>query len=646
MCGIAGLASTRDEPVPPGVAAAMCGLIVHRGPDDQGVRAIAPAQIGMRRLSIIDLAGGHQPIPNEDRTVWVVLNGEIYNFREVRSDLEARGHRFETHSDTECIVHAYEEYGDECFTRLRGMFAIAILDERRQRLVLARDRLGKKPLYHARIGGMLAFASELKCFFAVPGFVPRVSAQATREYFSLGYVPCPGTIYEDVEKLPPAHYLVLENGRTSIHRYWSLPYGPKWTDDDATLEERLLEHLDEAVRLRLVSDVPFGAFLSGGLDSSVVAALMARHLEQPVQAFTIGFREAAYDELPDARRIARHIGAEHHELVVDARAAELLPSLAWHCDEPFADASAIPTFLVSKLAAGRVKMVLSGDGGDEAFAGYERYGRYLRLDRYARASFGAGPAALRLAGALVPGHRGQRLRRMGERIAMPWPDRYLASVAVTSGRDAQRVLAQRLAALDPFARVRAPFEPALDEPAERMLAGDVSTYLVDDVLVKVDRMTMAHSIEARAPLLDHVLLEFCARLPLRLKRDGAASKVLLRRVAAKLLPPEALQKRKQGFGIPLAEWFRGELRPLVGDLVSARAFRERGVFDPQAIRACIDEHERGEDDHGELLWLVTTYELWARTFLDRPPYAAPPPVEAEASAVPRDAREAATAPAR
>ena len=644
MCGIAGLASTSAQPIPRGVAGAMCSLIVHRGPDDQGVRTTARAQIGMRRLSIIDLAGGHQPIPNEDRTVWVVLNGEIYNFRELKRDLEARGHRFATHSDTECIVHAYEEYGVACFEHLRGMFAIAILDERRQRLVLARDRLGKKPLYHARIGATLAFASELKCFFAVPGFEPRVSAQATREYFSLGYVPCPGSIYENVEKLPPAHYLVLEDGRTSVHRYWSLPQGPKWTDDDATLEERLLGHLDEAVRMRLVSDVPFGAFLSGGLDSSVVAALMARRLEHPVQAFTIGFREAAYDELPDARRIARHIGAEHHELVVDARAAELMPALAWHCDEPFADASAIPMFLVSKLAAGRVKMVLSGDGGDEAFAGYERYGRYLRLERYARAAMGAGPAALRLAGALVPGHRGQRLRRMGERIALPWPDRYLASVAVTSSADA-RVLAPHLAALDPFARVRAPFGEGPGDPAEAMTAGDISTYLVDDVLVKVDRMTMAHSIEARAPLLDHALLEFCARLPMRLKRDGAASKVLLRRVAAKLLPPEALQKRKQGFGIPLAEWFRGELKPLVGDLVADRAFRERGVFDAAAVRACLDAHGRGDDDHGELLWLVATHELWARTFLDRPPRVAAPEAEITTAAARRDTGQAAPAAA-
>ncbi|HZZ92464.1 MAG TPA: asparagine synthase (glutamine-hydrolyzing) [Usitatibacter sp.] len=626
MCGIAGIASLGPDPLPaPGITDAMCRLIVHRGPDDQGVRVTRRAQVGMRRLSIIDLAGGHQPIANEDGSVWVVLNGEIYNFAELRRDLVARGHRFATASDTECIVHGYEEYGEAVFARLRGMFAIAILDEKRQRLVLARDRLGKKPLYYGRIGGALAFASELKCFFAVPGFTPRVSGQAIREYFSLGYVPCPGTIYEDVEKLPPAHYLVLQDGHVSLHRYWALEYGPKWTDDDATLAERLIAHLDEAVRLRLVSDVPFGAFLSGGLDSSVVAALMARHMSSPVQAFTIGFREAAYDELPDARRIARHIGAEHHELLVEADAVRMLHTLAWHCDEPFADSSAIPTFLVSRLAAGRVKMVLSGDGGDEAFAGYERYGRQLRLEALARGTAGLAPAALRGAGRLVPGHLGNRLRRMGERMALPWPDRYLASVALSTPRDAASVLAPHLARRDPFARIRAGFDRAgMAQPVEAMVAGDVGTYLVDDVLVKVDRMTMANSLEARAPLLDHVLLEFCARLPFRLKREGAASKVLLRRVAAKLLPPEALAKRKQGFGIPLAEWFRGELRPVMEDLVADRAFRERGVFDAGAVRACLDAHGRGVDDHGELLWLVLTHESWARAFLDQPVAPAEP----------------------
>ncbi|HET9652503.1 MAG TPA: asparagine synthase (glutamine-hydrolyzing), partial [Usitatibacter sp.] len=581
MCGIAGVVSTLHAPLPrPDIADAMCRLIAHRGPDDQGVHSTAWAQIGMRRLAIIDLASGHQPIPNEDRSVWVVFNGEIYNFREVRARLEAFGHTFATNTDTECIVHAYEQFGDECFREFRGMFAIALLDERRGRLLLGRDRLGKKPLYYTVTrDGVLAFASELKCLFAVPGFEPKVSPQSAREYFALGYVPSPASIYEGVHKLAPAHYLTLERDRVSLRRYWALQYLPKWTGDEDTLAERLHEHLDDAVRARLVSDVPFGAFLSGGLDSSVVAALMARHLGQPLKAFTIGFREAAYDELPDARRVARHIGAEHHELVVEADAVRLLQRLVWHCDEPFADSSVVPTFLVAGLAAREVKMVLSGDGGDEAFAGYERYERYLRLESMARRAFGTAPALLGMASALTPGHLGRRLGRIGHRMRLPWPDSYLAGVAVSTPAAAARLLAPDMAALDPFARIRARFDGvSIGHSAERMLAGDVDTYLPDDVMVKVDRMTMAHSLEARAPLLDHRLLEFCARLPYAMKHDGVQSKKLLRRVAARLLPAETLHKRKQGFASPLGRWFRHDLRPLLEDLVAARSFRERGVF--------------------------------------------------------------------
>ncbi|MGE5097245.1 MAG: asparagine synthetase B family protein, partial [Betaproteobacteria bacterium] len=350
-------------------------------------------------------------------------------------------------------------------------------DQRRGRVLLGRDRLGKKPLYYTTTrDGVLAFASELKCLFAVPGFEPRVASQSVREYFALGYVPSPATIYEGVHKLPPAHVLTLERGRVSLHRYWSLAYNPKWTGPDESLADRLHEQLDDAVRVRLVSDVPFGAFLSGGLDSSVVAALMARHLGAPLQAFTIGFREAAYDELPDARRVARHIGAQHHELVVEADAVKLLQKLVWHCDEPFGDSSAVPTFLVAGLAASRVKMVLSGDGGDEAFAGYERYAKYLKLQSLARRSFGAAPALLDLASVVAPGHLGRRLGRIGERMRMPWPDDYLAGVAVSTPEAAARLLMPDTAAIDPFARIRARFEGiGVDDPAERMLAGDLDS---------------------------------------------------------------------------------------------------------------------------------------------------------------------------
>ncbi|HSN21951.1 MAG TPA: asparagine synthase (glutamine-hydrolyzing), partial [Usitatibacter sp.] len=499
MCGIAGIVSLAGRALrAPAIAEAMCAQIVHRGPDDQGVYREPAAQIGMRRLSIIDLAGGHQPIHNEDRTVWIVFNGEIYNFRELREDLERRGHRFYTRTDTECIVHAYEEYGDAFLGRLRGMFALAILDRARGRLVLARDRLGKKPLYYARTpGDTLAFGSELKCLLAVPGFSPAVSKEATREYFALGYVPGPGTIYEGVMKLPPAHYLVLEKGRIAVRRYWQLEFGPKWTDGEEALRERLLAELDEAVRVRLVSDVPFGAFLSGGLDSSVVAALMARHLSHPVKAFTIGFREARFDEVADARRVARHIGAEHHELVVTADAAELLERLAWHFDEPFGDSSSIPTFLVSRLAAGHVKMVLSGDGGDEGFAGYERYAKYMKLDALARASLGLAPAALAAAARLAGGRLGERLRRIGARTGLAYPERYLSGVALSTAADVSPLLSRDVAAADPYRSVRGHFlREDVADPMDRVLSGDMASYLVDDILVKVDRMTMANSLES------------------------------------------------------------------------------------------------------------------------------------------------------
>ena len=620
MCGIAGIASLQERPLPDApIAEAMCQLIVHRGPDDQGIYADRQAQIGMRRLSIIDLAGGHQPIHNEDKSIWIVFNGEIYNFKELRRELQQCGHSFYTNSDTECIVHAYEQYGDQCFSKLRGMFGIAILDLARNRLVLARDRLGKKPLYYTRTAdGYLAFASELKSMFAVPGFAPTVSKTATREYFSLGYVPAPGTIYDDVLKLPPAHYLVFERGTVATQRYWKLDFRPKWQDDEATLSRRLREHLDEAVRLRLVSDVPFGAFLSGGIDSSVVAALMARHLSSPVKTFTIGFNEDAFNEIPDARRIAEHIGAEHHELVVTPDAIGMVEDLAWYCDEPFGDASSIPTFIVSRMAVAHVKMVLSGDGGDEGFAGYERYRKYMQLRKMARLSLGMAGPALSLAGTAAGGSLGIRLQRIADRMALPYPERYLSGVALSTAADVNPLLSADVAGLDPYARIRDHFgRTDIDEEMERILSGDMDTYLVDDILVKVDRMTMANSLEARAPLLDHVLLEFCARLPFPLKNNGRVGKYLLKKVAADLLPAECLQKRKQGFGIPLAKWFRADLKPLMLDLLADRSFRQRGIFNVEGVRACYERHLSGLQDFSELLWLVLTYEMWARNYLDR-----------------------------
>lgn len=627
MCGIAGLISLDGRPLPgPQTLQAMCASIVHRGPDDQGTFQNDWAAIGMRRLAIIDVAGGHQPVSSAGSRIQVVFNGEIYNFRELRRELEARGYVFQSHSDSEVIAHAYAEYGTACFERLRGMFAIAVVDQDRRRLVLARDRIGKKPLYVGELSpGLLGFGSELKTLLAVPGWTPQLSMPAVQDFFSLGYIPAPDTIFEGIAKLPPAHWMSIEPGRDGgaptiqQTRYAHVDFLPKWTDDEATLEERLLAELDDAVKVRLVSDVPFGAFLSGGLDSSVVCALMTRHLSQPLKTFSIGFEEAAFDELPDARRVAEHLGTEHHELVVRADATGLLDTLAHHFDEPFGDSSAIPTYLVSQLAAKHVKMVLSGDGGDELFAGYSRYRRYAALQRIRRSTLGMGPGLARLAGALIPGAKGRRLAGIGQRMGLPWPDDYLALVGLASPADLGLLFGER-AKTDPFGSIRQRFVRSdIDSDMERILSGDMDTYLADDILTKVDRTTMAVSLEGRAPLLDQNLIAFAARLPFDMKLRGEQGKYLFRKVAARLLPADVLNKRKQGFAIPLASWFRTDLKPMLLDTIGSRAFRERGLFSMQGIQTLVDEHQQGLQDRGELLWMVMVLETWLKTLPEQRP---------------------------
>jgi len=612
-------------PVAPEVAESMCAAIKHRGPDDRGVLYAPPVFIGMQRLSIIDVSGGHQPIHNEDKTIWTVFNGEIYNFASLRSTLEARGHRFYTNTDSECIVHAYEEYGDRCFEHFRGMFAIAIWDQLNRRLLLARDRLGKKPLYYAELADGLIFGSELKSLLLVPGVRRQLSEAALRDYAMFGYVPTPNSIFEGIRKLPPATALVCENGKLSTRRYWTLAYDPKSREGEEASKERLRRLLEESVRLRLVSDVPFGAFLSGGLDSSVVVALMARQMTQPVKTFSIGFEEQKYSELDDARAVASFVGAEHHELVVKPEAVTLADRLSWYFDEPFADSSAIPTYLVSQMAVEHVKMVLSGDGGDECFAGYDRYRKYVALSLISKGAGLGLVAGLRFIAGLSGRKLGRRLNWLAERVALPFPDNYLSGVALGTPAQVRELLSGNRAAIDRYStEIGRHFS---DSPArsglDRVIQGDVETYLLDDINVKVDRATMANSLEARAPLLDHVLFEYAASLPISLKMRRWRGKHLLRRVAADLLPPSVLQKRKQGFAIPLAEWFRTSLRVMLGDLVSSRAFSERGVFDRNVVERSLKQHAAGDADHSERLWLVLMFELWARHFMDKQPAVAP-----------------------
>lgn len=632
MCGIAGLISLNGQPLPGhDVLAAMCDSIVHRGPDDQGTYSTPWAMIGMRRLAIIDVTGGHQPVESRQGRVQLVFNGEIYNFQELRRELEALGHVFRSHSDSECIAHAYAAWGTDCFARLRGMFAIAIIDLDQNQLFLARDRIGKKPLYLGEVSpGLLGFGSELKTLLAIPGWQPTISTDAIQDFFSLGYIPAPATIFEGIAKLLPGHWLSIRPGsngqspRIEQHSYNQVDFEPKWQEDEATLIDTLEQKLDDAVNVRLVSDVPFGAFLSGGLDSSVVCALMTRHLSQPLKTFSIGFEEAAFDELPDARRVARHLGTEHHELVVKPDAIELLETLCRYFDEPFGDSSAIPTYLVSQLAAGHVKMVLSGDGGDELFAGYSRYQRYRALQRLKQATLGLAPGLLRTGARILPGAHGRRISRIGQRLEQGWPDDYLAMVGLANREDLQCLFGDK-ARQDPFGSIRQRFvRPDISSRMEQILSGDMDTYLVDDILTKVDRASMAHSLEARAPLLDQELIRFVARMPLDMKLRGKQGKYALRQIAARLLPAEVLAKRKQGFAIPMARWFRHELRPMLQDTLESRAFRERGLFNLQGVRQLADEHQQGQQDRGELLWMILVLETWMKTFIDRsPPGRAP-----------------------
>lgn len=615
MCGIVGIVAAPGRPSPSlDIVREMNAAIVHRGPDDDGFYHDDQALLGMRRLAIIDLAGGHQPMANADGSVQLVFNGEIYNYRELRRELEGLGQRFQTQSDTEVIVHGYAQWGESVFEHLDGQFGIAIWDTRTRSLLLARDRFGEKPLFYAVNRDGICFASELKSLLAVPGFDRSIDDEAVQGYVCFGYVPAPRSIFSSVKKVPPAHFLRYRDGDVSVHRYWQLEFGQRHDLDENDAEEQLADLLDKAVSSRLVADVPFGAFLSGGLDSSVVVALMAQHMSQPVRTFSIGFKEAAYNELGDARRVAEHLGTRHRELVVEPDAVELLQQLVWFLDEPFADSSAVPTYLVAKLAREDVSMVLTGDGGDEAFAGYERYLKFLKLQQLGAMKPLAALAA-RSAGAVLPGSLGYRLGRLGERLQQPFPDSYLSSVAVSRVDIAQRLLGgkggKHYRSIDGLLNAL----PNGDD-LDRIVAIDIGSYLADDILVKLDRMAMANSLEGRSPLIDHRLVEFAVRLPASMRVRNGRGKHLLRQVARRWLPSDVLDKPKQGFAIPLAAWFRGPLRELASDLIGSRAFRERGLIAPTAADAYLADHLAGRADHGETLWLVVSLELWARRYLD------------------------------
>ena len=620
MCGIAGIVNVdRNEPASEAVLRDMCTAIRHRGPDDDGTHADGPAALGMRRLSIIDVATGHQPIFNEDRSCVIVYNGEVYNHLDVRRDLERRGHRYSTKSDAETVLHAYEEYGTECVRHLRGMFAFAVWDKPRQRLFLARDRMGKKPLYYMCDGRKLVFGSELKAVLAHPGVQRRLDEQALVDYVGWGYVPDPRSIYAGISKLPPAHTLVFENGKVTVGRYWDVSFEPVGrTENESFYVDRVLEILDEAVRIRLMSEVPLGAFLSGGTDSSVVVGLMARHSNRAVKTFSIGFEDKRYNELDYARRVAEHFKTEHHEEIVRPDAEHDIPMLVRGLDEPFADSSMIPTYYVSRSARRHVTVALSGDGGDEMFAGYPRYIDPANVRAVDRIPAGVRNALLAPVAHMLPeGARGiDRLRDMLGTADEQYVRRMTQGLTNTHRRVFSDALLQRVDA-NP-AHIAAPFlaRVAGADTLSRRQYLDIHTYLSGDILTKVDRTSMMVSLECRAPLLDHVLAEFAVTIPSELRIRGMNTKSILKKVAERLMPAEMVHRPKMGFAIPVTHWLRGEWAEKSNDLILGPRTLSRGIFKEEFLRRIMREHQTEHRDNSSMIWSLMVLEMWFRDCLD------------------------------
>ena len=607
----------------------MCDLLAHRGPDGAGTWVEGPVGLGHRRLAIIDLSeSGRQPMQAAEGRTWITFNGEIYNFLELRSRLAQRGHRFRTQTDTEVLLAAYREYGVECVKHLRGMFAFAIWDESVRRLFLARDRVGKKPLHYFLDRDGICFASEPKAFLADDAFTPAADLQALSHYLSYQYVPSPFSAFRGVAKLPPAHYLTIEGGELAITRYWSLDYSePIDITEDAAADE-LLSRLKGAVRSRLISDVPLGAFLSGGVDSSAVVALMAECSGGPVKTFSIGFEEPEFDELQYARAVATRYGTDHHEFVLRPDAVAILDKLVWHYNEPYADESAIPTYYLSELTKRYVTVALNGDGGDENFGGYKRYHERIRAAWLAE-QLGRFPGSLGAIQRFIPEPsksntplwRGKRwLQRAavspGERYAwrMMHFDPFLKGTLCTpgflkgAGGDLSAELLERR-----YSQSRA------TNPLDAMLDTDIAQYLPDCLLVKVDIATMAHGLEGRSPLLDHEFMEFSSRLPETLKARGGFGKYIFKKAIKHLLPPEILDRRKMGFGVPLGHWFRNDLRELAYDTLLGASMTQRGYFDMRVVKRLLDEHVSGAMQWEDQLWNLLMLERWHQIYIDRRP---------------------------
>ena len=613
MCGITGAYRLfSSDPVPEELVDAMCKKIVHRGPDDQGMFVSGPVGLGMRRLSIIDLVTGSQPIFNEDRTICTVFNGEIYNFQSLRSDLIQRGHKFSTQGDTEVIVHLYEEYGVDFAKKLNGMFSIAVWDAPKKKLTIVRDRLGQKPLYYASTKDGLYFGSELKCLMVCDAIPREMDPESVHHFFTLGYIPHPWSIYKGVRQLPPAGRLVADGNAQKIHidRYWQLEGEIDFARSREDASEELFQLIEDSVKLRMISDVPLGAFLSGGLDSSIIVAQMARHSSGPVKTFHIDFSESEYSEKQYARAVAEKFGTDHHELVVNPSAVDILDDLVDAFDEPFGDSSAVPTWYVSEMTRKHVTVALAGDGGDESFGGYERYLRILNRPSWpglVRSVIGRfGKAVHHCLPRSAPGRR--YFRSLGL-------DHHQHFIVGTDEFETQEVLSRefvesthRFSTYDAIGRDLKMVDHG--DPLRPYTSFDLEYYLPDDINVKVDRMSMAHSLELRAPFLDYRIVEFAFRLPANWKIDNRVTKVILKDLFGRQLPAKVMKQRKWGFALPMEYWLRKELRPALEEALNDPCMREAGIFSTEDLKALAKEHWAGTRDRTEVLWRYLFFRRW------------------------------------
>lgn len=632
MCGIWGIITNKEIDVTHFEKAG--DTLRHRGPDDSGIyfnsdlrppNSKLRVALGHTRLSIIDLsAHAHQPMSNENDTVWIIYNGEVYNFREIRHELEKKRHIFKSNSDTEVVLHAYEEWGEDCLSRFSGMFAFGIWDENRQRLFLARDRIGKKPLVYYHDGKFFTFASELQALISLG--VPRsIDLSAIHQYLAYQYISAPKTAFKNIFKLPPAHHLILENGEVSVHKYWDLDFSKKMQiEDERQLAETVFQKLKESVSQRLISDVPFGAFLSGGIDSSIIVALMSQVMREPVKTFSIGFEEEAYNELPYARQIARLFRTDHKEFIVKFDATNILPELIRHYGEPYADSSALPTYYLSKMTSEFVKVALSGDGGDENFAGYDRYYalKFMRWFKYIPNEVKT--LSLKILDIGKESDSKSKIKRLKRLIqGSLYPDNQVYSQWMTafSRDDIESLYSQAmlevLAEGEPHNYLIKLFKHSTaHDLVEKAMDVDIHSYLPFDLLVKVDIASMANSLEVRCPFLDHKFMEFVASIPFEYKLNGRIKKYVLKKAFSGIIPEEIFSRRKTGFGIPASRWFRHDLKEYISDVLLSRKSLERGYFKPDAIKTLLSKHVSGRVDHSNKLWTLLMLELWFREFID------------------------------